>query len=57
MLRWIFAMTLIGSMVALGCGLDSINFVSAEVEHIAFVLVPVVFMVGSVIGLGLSRQG
>jgi hypothetical protein len=56
MMRWVFTFVLFGLMFALACGLQTLNLVSAEVEQIAFLLVPVVFMIASVVGLGLRRQ-
>ncbi|HEX5481340.1 MAG TPA: hypothetical protein VFZ08_01785 [Terriglobia bacterium] len=55
MRRWLFAIILIGLMVALACGLESVDLLSAEVERIAFLLVPVVFMISSIIGLSITR--
>lgn len=56
MRRWLFAIILIGLMVALGCGLEAVSSLSADIERIAFLLVPVVFMISSIIGLSLTRQ-
>jgi|GEM_PF-1734225 hypothetical protein len=56
MMRWIFAFVLFGLMFALACGLQTLNLVSAQVEQIAFLLVPAVFMIASIVGLGLRRQ-
>lgn len=56
MRRWLFAIIVVGLMFALGCGLESVNLLSAEIERIAFLLVPVVFMISSIIGLSIRKQ-
>jgi hypothetical protein len=54
--RWLFVFILFGLMFTVACGLESISHFSALVEQIAFLLVPAVFMIAAVIGLGMRRR-
>lgn len=54
--RWLFVFVLFGLMITAACGLQSINQFSALVEEFAFLLVPAVFMIAAIIGLGMRRQ-
>jgi hypothetical protein len=54
--RWLFVFVLFGLMFAAACGLQSVSQFSAAVEEFAFLLVPAIFMIAAIIGLGMRRQ-
>lgn len=56
MKRWMIVFTLLALLIAVACGLEFAVLFSAKVEQIAFLLVPPVFITGSVIGLASFRQ-
>lgn len=56
MRRWLFVFVLFGLMFCVACGLQSVSQFSALVEELAFLLVPAVFMIAAIIGLGMRRQ-
>lgn len=49
--RWTFVVAFFAFLILLACGTETVSFLSAGVEQIAFLLVPVVFTVSSVIGI------
>ncbi|MGH9328546.1 MAG: hypothetical protein ACRD2B_17900 [Terriglobia bacterium] len=51
MRRWIFVLAFFALLFALACGFESVSFLSAEAEQIAFLLVPAVFTVSAIVGL------
>ncbi|MGH9448655.1 MAG: hypothetical protein ACRD3O_23510 [Terriglobia bacterium] len=57
MRRWLFVIVLFGILLCVGCGLGVASEYSAVVESIALRFVPAVFVVGSIAGLSLYRQG
>lgn len=54
--RWLFVFVLFGLMFTAACGLEFVSHFTARVEEIAFLLVPAIFMIASIIGLGMRRQ-
>jgi uncharacterized membrane protein YtjA (UPF0391 family) len=55
--RWVFVFALFGLMFAGACGLGSVSRISAQVEEILFLVVPSIFTVAVIVGLGMRRQG
>lgn len=56
MKRWLIIFAFLGLLITVACGLEFAVLFSAKVEQIAFLLVPPVFLAGSVIGLAGFRQ-
>jgi hypothetical protein len=54
--RWLFVFLAFALMFSVACGLESISQVSARVEEFAFLVVPAVFMIAAIIGLGMRRH-
>jgi hypothetical protein len=56
MRRWLFVFLMFSLMFAVACGLEVVSRVSARVEELAFLVVPAIFMIAAVIGLGMRRH-
>jgi hypothetical protein len=54
--RWLLVFVLFGLMITAACGLGFVSHFSARVEEVAFLLVPAIFMIAAIIGLGMRRQ-
>ena len=56
MRRLLVVFMLFASLLALACGVEIALLLSARVEQVAFLLVPSVFMISSLIGLSTYKQ-
>jgi hypothetical protein len=54
--RWLFVFVVFAVMFGVACGVESVSQVSARVEEFAFLIVPAVFMIAAIIGLGMRRH-
>jgi hypothetical protein len=54
--RWLFVFLAFALMFAVACGLEAVSLVSARVEELAFLVVPAIFMIAAIIGLGMRRH-
>jgi hypothetical protein len=56
MRRWLFVFLVFGMMISVACGLEFVSRVSARVEELAFLVVPAIFMIAAIIGLGMRKH-